>query len=248
MSTSKFQRVPDLAALAQEQLFYQSGRDERLIDEIPVVMRLDGRAFHQLTKNYEKPFDANFREAMKETMVYLVDQFSPCIGYTQSDEITLVFQKKTVKSQIAFNARRFKLMSVVPSSASVFLYKRLSERFSDVPVVAMDAFANNVPSEIKAVYNLIWRENDAFVNAVNDLGIHHYGKQAVAGLKQKAIIQMLIRDKHWDSVPAHYRRGWYAQRQSVSHNRSAVQAFTLPPMATIKNACDVVFRADAPIV
>ena len=66
----------------------------------PVFVRLDGRAFHGLTRKYgfAKPFDDRFCEAMVGVSVALVAEsgLAPIFAYTFSDEIELVFQRSSL--------------------------------------------------------------------------------------------------------------------------------------------------------
>ena len=44
-----------------------------LVRRTPVIIRLDGKAFHTFTKGFEKPFDEVFSLSMRETMKYLCE-------------------------------------------------------------------------------------------------------------------------------------------------------------------------------
>ena len=57
----------------------------------PLVVRLDGKSFHTFTKGLARPFDQRLSSLMVETTKALVDRFQAKVGYTQSDEITLVW-------------------------------------------------------------------------------------------------------------------------------------------------------------
>ncbi|TPX55398.1 hypothetical protein PhCBS80983_g05344 [Powellomyces hirtus] len=57
----------------------------------PFVIRLDGVAFSTFTKGIVKPFDFRLTDALVETTKDLVQRFCPVLGYSQSDEISLVF-------------------------------------------------------------------------------------------------------------------------------------------------------------
>lgn len=62
-----------------------------LTRRVPAIIRLDGKAFHTFTKGMEKPFDLVLTQAMQEMMKHLCENIQGCVlGYTQSDEITLV--------------------------------------------------------------------------------------------------------------------------------------------------------------
>ena len=70
---------------------YENISRNYLTRRIPVIIRIDGKAFHTFTKGMKKPFDRLLMTAMQETMQYLCKNIQGCVfGYTQSDEITLV--------------------------------------------------------------------------------------------------------------------------------------------------------------
>ena len=70
---------------------YEEVSKIRLTRRMPVIIRLDGKAFHTFTRGFKKPFDEVFNKAMQSTMKYLCENIQGCVlGYTQSDEITLV--------------------------------------------------------------------------------------------------------------------------------------------------------------
>ena len=71
--------------------YYETVSKTKRTRRPPVAIRLDGRAFHSFTKNFERPFDEVLIKAMQETTKYLCENIQGCVlGYTQSDEITLI--------------------------------------------------------------------------------------------------------------------------------------------------------------
>lgn len=55
------------------------------------ILRLDGRGFSRFTADrFEKPFDQEFHELMTETTRALMTEFHALLGYTESDEISLL--------------------------------------------------------------------------------------------------------------------------------------------------------------
>jgi tRNA(His) 5'-end guanylyltransferase len=44
-----------------------------------VIVRLDGKAFHTLTRQMEKPFDDRLIFAMKEALKYVCDNVMGCV-------------------------------------------------------------------------------------------------------------------------------------------------------------------------
>ena len=71
--------------------FYEQIPKTKLMRRTPVIIRIDGKAFHTFTKGFQKPFDEVLMKTMQETTKYLCENIQGCVlGYTQSDEITLV--------------------------------------------------------------------------------------------------------------------------------------------------------------
>jgi tRNA(His) 5'-end guanylyltransferase len=91
-----------------------------------ILFRLDGHCFSKMTKKYfEKPFDNRFSEIMKETALYLFDEFRFQIGFVGSDEISLVWFPLTEEqikngSELLHGGRIFKCLSLLAGSASSF--------------------------------------------------------------------------------------------------------------------------------
>ena len=77
---------------------YENVAKSKLVRRMPVVIRIDGKAFHTFTKGFNKPVDKVLMRAMQRTTEYLCKNIQGCVfGYTQSDEISLILidYKKT---------------------------------------------------------------------------------------------------------------------------------------------------------
>ena len=71
--------------------FYEQIPKTKLMRRTPVIIRIDGKAFHTFTRGFKRPFDEILIKTMQETTKYLCENIQGCVlGYTQSDEITLV--------------------------------------------------------------------------------------------------------------------------------------------------------------
>lgn len=92
-----------------------------LTRRMPVIIRLDGKAFHTFTRGFKKPFDEVMVDTMQKTMQYLCNEISGCaLGYTQSDEITLVLTDyKKLTTEAWFNNNIQKICSVSASMATL---------------------------------------------------------------------------------------------------------------------------------
>lgn len=94
----------------------------------PIFVRLDGKRFSKFTKGFDYPFDTVFRTVMQKTMLELCAEIQGAVmGYTQSDEITILFQKVSEESQIMYGGRVEKIVSELASTATLAFNKYLIE-------------------------------------------------------------------------------------------------------------------------
>lgn len=100
---------------------YEQVPKYRLMRRTPVIIRIDGKAFHSFTKGFQRPFDEVFGKAMTRTMEYLCQNIQGCIfGYRQSDEISLVLQDyKKFNSEAWFDYEVQKMCSIAASMATM---------------------------------------------------------------------------------------------------------------------------------
>ena len=105
--------------------FYEQVPKTRLVRRMPVAIRIDGKAFHTFTKGFHKPFDDILIKTMQETTKYLCENIQGCVlGYTQSDEITLIlvdYQKLTSSAWFDYEVQ--KLCSISASMATMAFNK-----------------------------------------------------------------------------------------------------------------------------
>ena len=101
--------------------FYEQVPKTRLVRRMPVAIRIDGKAFHTFTRGFRKPFDHILIKTMQETTKYLCENIQGCVlGYTQSDEITLIlvdYQKLTSSAWFDYEVQ--KLCSISASMATM---------------------------------------------------------------------------------------------------------------------------------
>ena len=100
---------------------YEQVPKYRLTRRTPVIIRIDGKAFHTFTRGFNRPFDEVFGRAMTRTMEYLCENIQGCIfGYKQSDEISLVLSDyKKLNSEAWFDYEVQKMCSIAASMATM---------------------------------------------------------------------------------------------------------------------------------
>lgn len=182
----------DTSALAKRMKKYEAVSRNVLMRRTPVIIRVDGRAFHTFTKGFQKPFDEVLMSAMQDTMKYLCENIQGCVlGYTQSDEITLVLTDyKRLESDAWFDYKVQKMCSIVASMATLEFnrkMKRYAVKYANsgsgdeitkqfgtyakaINKGAMfDARVFNIPKE-EVTNDIYWRQLDASRNSIQMLG------------------------------------------------------------------------------
>ncbi|WP_281513144.1 tRNA(His) guanylyltransferase Thg1 family protein [Bacteroides acidifaciens] len=92
-----------------------------LTRRVPAIIRVDGKAFHTFTKGIKRPFDPIMTKTMQDAMKYLCENIQGCVlGYTQSDEITLVLTDYgTIKTDAWFGYGVQKMCSIAAAMATL---------------------------------------------------------------------------------------------------------------------------------
>lgn len=105
--------------------FYEQIPKTKLMRRTPVIIRIDGKAFHTFTRGFKRPFDDILIKTMQETTKYLCENIQGCVlGYTQSDEITLVLvDYQRFESSAWFDYEIQKMCSITASMATMSFNK-----------------------------------------------------------------------------------------------------------------------------
>ena len=106
-------------------IFYEQVPKTKLIRRMPVIIRIDGKAFHTFTIGFHKPFDEILIETMQETTKYLCENIQGCVlGYTQSDEISLILvDYQNLNTSAWFDYEVQKMCSIAASMATMIFNK-----------------------------------------------------------------------------------------------------------------------------
>lgn len=108
---------------------YENRAKTYLLRRTPVIIRLDGKAFHTFTRGFAKPFDARLMRVMQETTLELCKNIQGCVfGYTQSDEITLVLVDYNALDTDAWFDYSVEKMCSVAASMCTLYFNRIFAR------------------------------------------------------------------------------------------------------------------------
>ena len=248
--------------------------DRRFLPMLPVYARLDGRCFSSFTRGLARPYDLAFMTAMHETTAHLIEETHALIGYTQSDEINLVWLQEDSKSEIFFAGRIQKMTSVLAAVATAAFFRAcyrfgLAER-ADRLLPGFDCRVFQLPSRTEAANVFLWRELDAAKNSVSMLARAHYGPAELHG-KKAAEMHDMLHEKgiNWNDFPTHFKRGAWFRRVTrerclseterlripepsrplpgATFLRSKVEGVGMPIFSTVTNRVEVIFDAAKPV-
>lgn len=214
----------------------EAGR--RADPSLPILARLDGRAFSTFTRGLKRPFDPGLVELMIGTTARLIEEFHALVGYTQSDEITLVWAPHPDQP---FGGKYQKLTSILAATATGFFQKNLArclpEKADANP--SFDCRVWQPPNMDEAYMNFIWRQDDALKNSVNMAAYEYFSHKQLMGVGNKVKLDML-REKRvdWNDYPAHFKWGTYVKAENVLSVLSSEELERIPEL----------FRPTGPVV
>lgn len=229
---------------------YESRSRTYLTRRVPVIMRVDGKAFHTYTRGLNKPFDEGLVEDMNNTAIYLCQniQGAKC-AYVQSDEISiLITDYDTLTTDAWFNYEVQKMTSIGASLATgIFNQLRLLrecesysstslpfEDISNAKLANFDCRVFNIPKEEVANYFLA-RQKDAVKNSIASVAQSLYSHKELEG-KNSNEQQELIFNKgvNWNDFDPGLKRGRFIIKNTYINNKLSHE------LATFIQGIDVV--------
>lgn len=185
-----------------------------------IMARMDGRAFHTVTRGLQKPYDTAFIQCMRETAEGLVKAMNPTLAYWQSDEISLYWYVDPESTrELPFGGKAYKLNSVLAGQASS-LFMRAAMKHLPAEKVAQaphfDARVFAVPTEADAFRLFVWRHRDAVRNAIQAFGQAKLGHTECLNKKCKDLVDIfMLRRLDFDETPYYWRHGQFLTRTSA---------------------------------
>jgi tRNA(His) guanylyltransferase len=221
--------------LDEKMRVFETAHDHAVLPGIYMVARIDGRGFTRLTKevhSFEAPFDVRFRDHMCGTVEHLMScGFRVLYGYTQSDEISLLF----ARDETAFGRKERKYNSILAGEASAKFSLLLGAH------AAFDCRICQLPSPELVRDYFRWRSEDAHRNALN---AHCYwaarkdGKsvtdatELVKGLSVPAKNELLFRyGINFNDLPSWQKRGtglyWESYEKAAINPKTGEQVLAV---------------------
>ncbi len=193
----------------------------------------------------KKPFDEILVKTMQETMQYLCENIQGCkIGYTQSDEITLLLiDYENLYSEAYFDNQIQKIVSVTASMATLAFNDVFSkeitnyyaESYNDIDEESRKRMRMLKSKRNKAMFDsrvfsmpqdevnncFLWRQLDASKNSISMVAQANFSHKELQNKNTSMMKDMLINDKgiNWNDLPTTQKRGSCCTRQSVLLNK-----------------------------
>lgn len=185
---------------------YEHRQRVYLTRRMPVVIRLDGRAFHSLTRKMKRPFDGKFVGVMKQAAQHVADDIQGCkVVYVQSDEVSfLLTDYDKLQTEGWFNYNLCKMVSIAASEMSVAFSRYLGVH------ATFDGRAFNIPREEVANY-FLWRAKDWHRNSVMMYSQSFFSHKQMYGKNLNDLHEMLYGvNKNWTvDLVEHFKNGWW---------------------------------------
>lgn len=225
--------------------FYENRSKTYLTRRTPIIIRIDGVAFHTFTRGLRKPYDSLFIKAMQFTCKDLCQKIQGCkLGYVESDEISLLLTDyDTLTTDAWFGYSVQKMCSVAASMAAMYFNRNFAkcveefyknnvednwrededERYYNNVLLKkvelggyFDARAFNIP-ESEVVNYFIWRQNDASRNSIQGLAQAHFSQKQLQNLNNSQLQDKLMLEKNinWNDCTTVEKRGTCVKRISV---------------------------------
>ena len=171
------------------------------------IIRTDGKAFHSLTKGFNKPFDRYFMGCMGSTAMFMCENIQGVrFAYTQSDEISLLLTDFDKTNSCAwFDANLQKMVSVAASTATVGFNQCFAEK-DKWGMFDARVFTISDPNEVFNYF--VWRQVDATRNSIQMAARAIYSHKELNGKNTAQLQDMLMaKGVNWNDYSSGEKRG-----------------------------------------
>lgn len=197
---------------------YEAVSNNTLTPRMPVIIRVDGKAFHTFTRGLRKPYS----QVLIDTMVNAATETAKTIqgfklAYIQSDEATFMLSDTdTLETDRWFGYEINKLVSITASTFTAhfndFWQTQVEEHNTGPRLAIFDARAFNVP--IEDVPNVfIWRQRDWERNSIQMLARSLYSQKEMHGKKVPDLHEMLhAKNRNWALLSGQLKNGTFIKK------------------------------------
>lgn len=209
-------------SLGDRMKMFEAAARTQLPRRLPVIFRIDGKAFHTYTRGCARPFDSALQAVMNDTAIACCKEIQGAqLGYVQSDEISiLVHNYKRFATCAWFDNQVQKMVSVAAGTASAYFTAESHRIFGKTKQAVFDARAFILP-EAEVCNYFIWRQQDTIRNSIQMLARSVFSHSECDTKSTPQLIGLLQElGISWDDVPWASRYG-----RAVTYDADPAEAF-----------------------
>lgn len=222
---------------------YESVTKTKLMKRVPVIVRVDGKAFHNFCKRFDRPYDEVFNGMMNKVLQKLCAEVQGVkLGERHSDELSLLITDyDSLNTTPYFDYSIQKMVSVISSIATAELCRQLvlennkhaifsSDWSGDInpsikPVLFMDetwpsfdARCFNIPEREISNY-FWWRNNDSVRNSIQMLAQSEFSHKELQGMGCDAIQDKLFKERgiNWNNIDQGQKTGFICTSEKFDY-------------------------------
>lgn len=206
--------MADATALGDRMKAYEAAADMALPLRLPVIVRVDGKAFHTYTAKLARPWDESLAAALDQVALALCENIQGArLAYAQSDEISVLVHNYARLATMPWLSNRVqKMASVAASIAGAVMTAESGKVFGETRLAFFDARAFVLPEAEVANY-FLWRQRDAERNSIQMLAQSLYSHRELHKKNNVELQELCWQKGHnWNDLPAYWRRGRCAAR------------------------------------
>jgi tRNA(His) guanylyltransferase len=219
---------------------YEDSLRIKAIRRAPKVIRIDGKAFHTYLANARKPYDTNVAEAMNKAAVRVMKEIGGTarFAYIQSDEVSIVLNDGLdLNTQAWFDNNLQKIVSVSSSIFTAKFNKEFAWTRKDTELAFFDARLLVLPDTNELCNYLVWRQQDAIRNSVQQYGRHYFSSKE---LHEKSCeeIKKMLKETHgfsWLEAEPWTTHGYLANKNTVEITAAPLFTENRPEIITRYN-------------
>lgn len=206
----------DKTSIGDRMKGYEDVFKYKLPRRMPVIIRLDGRAFHSWTRQQkcERPFDEKLISSMQKVAMELCgDIQGAMMAFVQSDEISILvhnYKKLNSEPWFANEVQKITSISAAKASSVMSLLYNCQTMFDSRVFVLPEAEVCNY---------FIWRQQDATRNSIQMVAQHHFSHRQCQGKSCDELQEMLFSQKqiNWNDLPSTMKRGSCITKSQLNH-------------------------------
>ncbi len=211
------------SSLEDRMKLYEQATRTVLPRRMPIIVRVDGKAFSKYTKALNKPFDRNFISVMESVAVELCREIQGAqVAFAQSDEVSvLVHGYKKFESEPWFSNQVQKMTSVAAAvAAATFTAKSWRmwtprdiredvqlPKIDDIEPAYFDARVFVLPEADVNNY-FMWRQRDGIRNSIQMFASSHFSHKELHKKGTGEMVDMCkAKGADWSALPPSQRQG-----------------------------------------